>query len=89
MIIVKFTSNFKRTYNKLIRKQPELGFEVLEKLLLFSINPYNPTLDTHKLKGKLSQMWPFTIRYDLRILFYFENDQIVTLVDIGTHNEVY
>lgn len=89
MITLKFTSNFKKTYNKLIRKQPEFGFEVLEKLLLFTINPYNPILDTHKLKGKLSHMWAFTIRYALRIVFYFENDQTALLMDIGTHDEVY
>ena len=89
MLTIKFTTNFKKSYTKIIRKKPEAGFDILEKLLLFTINPFNPKLDTHKLKGKYSELWSFTVQYDLRIIFGFESDNSVILVDIGTHDEVY
>jgi addiction module RelE/StbE family toxin len=89
MLTLKFTPNFKKTYTKLVRKNPESGFDILEKLLLFSINPFNPKPDTHKLKGKYSELWSFTVQYDLRIVFGFENDNTAIFIDIGTHDEVY
>lgn len=37
----------------------------------------------------LEELWSFTIDYDLRVVFYFlENDKVV-FVDIGKHDEVY
>jgi mRNA-degrading endonuclease YafQ of YafQ-DinJ toxin-antitoxin module len=89
MITLKFTATFKKAYTKLIRKKPETGFVILEKLLLFSSNPFNPTLETHKLKGNMAPLWAFSIQYDLRIVFGFEDDNTAILVGIGTHDEVY
>lgn len=66
-----------------------MGFVVLEKLFLFSLNPFDPKLDTHKLKGNLAPLWPFSIQYNLRIVFGFEDDNTALLVDIGTHDQVY
>ena len=55
---------------------------------------YNPILRTHKLKGKLSGAWAYTVEYNCRIVFSFgENketkEEEIILIDIGTHDEVY
>jgi len=47
------------------------------------------TLKTHKLTGNLQDLWTFSLRYDLRVIFFFAEDKKVVLVDIGTHKEVY
>ena len=58
---------------------------------LFVTDPYNQKLKTHKLSGKLKDLWCFSLGYDLRIVFYFTKDKPkkAVLIDIGTHDEVY
>jgi mRNA interferase YafQ len=66
-------------------------FSTLEHL---SEHPFVPHLKTHKLHGKLAALWACEVEYDCRIVFTFENDHntgkdLILLVDIGTHDEVY
>jgi len=61
---------------------------IKDKIQLFLNNPFNPSLKTHKLKGKLKNYWSFSITYNLRILFEFIGSQTVGFIDIGTH-EIY
>jgi mRNA-degrading endonuclease YafQ of YafQ-DinJ toxin-antitoxin module len=58
---------------------------------LFITDPFNLKLKTHKLSGKLKDLWSFSLDYDLRVVFYFTKDKPkkAVLVDIGTHDEVY
>jgi hypothetical protein len=52
-------------------------------------NAFDQRLRTHKLSGRLKDLWSFSVEYDLRIVFAFlEGDQAL-FVDIGTHEEVY
>jgi mRNA-degrading endonuclease YafQ of YafQ-DinJ toxin-antitoxin module len=55
----------------------------------FTIEPFAPTLKTHKLSGKFRDFWSFSIDYDARVLFYFTEDDKAVFVDIGSHDEVY
>ena len=34
-------------------------------------------------------MWSFSVEYDLRISFYFAEENKVIFVEIGTHDEIY
>ena len=57
-------------------------------------NPSDPALKTHKLSGRLSGLWACWVEYDCRIIFASKQDpvkqeQLILLVDIGTHDEVY
>ncbi|WP_206602513.1 type II toxin-antitoxin system mRNA interferase toxin, RelE/StbE family [Cyanobacterium aponinum] len=59
------------------------------KLEIFKNNPFDSRLKTHKLSGKLKDLWSFSIEYDQRVVFYFiDLDQIV-FIDIGNHDQVY
>ena len=51
--------------------------------------PFDKTLRTHKLSGKLKEYWSVSIEYDLRVIFYFEDAETAVFVDLGTHKEVY
>jgi mRNA-degrading endonuclease YafQ of YafQ-DinJ toxin-antitoxin module len=56
---------------------------------MFTLDPYDPRLRTHKLSGKLKDLWSFTVDYDERVLFYFTEDDQAVFVDVGSHDEVY
>ena len=59
-------------------------------LELFSNNPFDTRLKTHKLTGKLSGLWALSIDYDCRVVFKFTKEtNEVLLIDIGSHDEVY
>lgn len=86
---VSFSSSFKRAYKKRIKGNPDLESRFWQKLEQFTIEPFAPTLKTHKLSGKLRDFWSFSIDYDGRVLFYFTEDEKAVFVDIGSHDEVY
>ncbi len=85
---------FKRRFKRLIKKNQQLQDQILEVLELLSDDPFNPALKSHKLTGKLDGLWSCSVAYDCRIIFAFKKDAItdddlIVLVDIGSHDEVY
>jgi mRNA-degrading endonuclease YafQ of YafQ-DinJ toxin-antitoxin module len=51
-------------------------------------------LGTHKLSGVLAGLWACSCGYDCRIVFALERDtstgdEVIVLLDIGAHDEVY
>jgi mRNA-degrading endonuclease YafQ of YafQ-DinJ toxin-antitoxin module len=54
----------------------------------FAVDPRDPVLRTHRLGGELDEYWAFSVDDDLRVLFRWDDD-LATLVTIGTHDEVY
>lgn len=89
MIEFVWDSAFKKSYKKNISKSPQLKSAFRESLKAFQKDPFAPQLKTHKLSGKLSDLWAFSINYKVRVIFYFINNNKVLLIDIGTHDEVY
>jgi addiction module RelE/StbE family toxin len=87
---VSFSDSFKKAFHKRI-KSSEIENEFWNRLEIFINDPFEVKLKTHKLSGKLKDLWSFSIEYDLRVVFYFTNDKPkrAVFVDIGTHNEVY
>ncbi|MDW7680257.1 MAG: type II toxin-antitoxin system mRNA interferase toxin, RelE/StbE family [bacterium] len=89
-----WSKTFVRAFKRTIKKHPTLEQDIEETLRLLVNDPFNPYLETHKLKGKLSGSWACSAGYDLRIIFDFvkseqrkEND--IFLIEIGKHDEVY
>lgn len=68
---------FERAYKKL---SAELKSKAEIKEKLFRDNPFHPSLDTHKLHGKLKNQWSFSIDKKYRILFEFENSDVIFLM---------
>ncbi len=89
MVKVAFSSSFKRAFKKKIKGKKELEERFFKKLEEFINNPFSPGLRTHKLSGKLKDLWSFSIDYDLRVIFFFEGKDRAVFVSIGTHDEVY
>ena len=86
---VSFSSVFKRAFKKRIKGNIDLEERFWQKLEQFTIDPYEPSLKTHKLSGKLKDFWSFSVDYDERVLFYFTEDEKAVFVDIGSHDQVY
>lgn len=60
-----------------------------QRIELFKINPANPMLHDHALKGTKLGLRAFAVTGDVRIVYKLEPSECVTFLDIGTHNQVY
>ncbi|AFZ23442.1 hypothetical protein Cylst_1136 [Cylindrospermum stagnale PCC 7417] len=73
----------------MIQVNVDLEARFWQKLEQFTADPFEKSLRTHKLSGKLKDFWSFSIDYDARVLFYFTDNVNAVFVDIGSHDEVY
>jgi len=89
--VIKATwdQRFKKIYKKKVKNNDELKEKFWKAMELFSKNPFNPRLRTHKLTGKLDGLWALSVEYDCRVIFKFLNKDEILLIDIGSHDEVY
>jgi len=89
--VIKATwdQGFKRSYKKKIKNNQELKKRFWDAVELFSKEPFNSRLRTHKLTGKLKGLWAFSVAFDCRVIFKFLDKDEVLLIDIGGHDEVY
>lgn len=86
---ISFSSSFKRAFKKRVKGSTDLEAKFWQKVELFVNDPFEQSLKTHKLSGKLKDLWSFSVEYDQRVLFYFTDDGKAVFVDIGDHDEVY
>lgn len=83
---------FIRAARKYVKKRPTATAEIRSALALLAEDAFDPSLRTHKLKGSLANRWACSAGYDLRIVFEFverDDDEVILLLTIGTHDEVY
>lgn len=88
------TPKFRRAYRKFVRRDKRLQSRFEEALLGLQVDAFASELGTHKLSGNLLGLWACSCGYDCRIIFSIESDrstgeEVVLLLDIGTHDEVY
>lgn len=82
---IYYSSKFVKGYKRL-PKSVKLIAENKEKT--FRKDPFDLTLKTHKLSGKLKEYYSFSIDYQYRIIFEFVGKDIVWFHLVGTH-EIY
>ena len=85
---------FRRAYRKLGQRNPNLQNQVDDALRKMELDVFDASLGTHKLSGKLLGLSACSCGYDCRIVFSVETEEktvreVVLLLDIGTHDEVY
>ena len=79
-----YSSKFAREYKKLPKEIKDLAEE---QEIIFRKNPFNPTLKTHKLKGKFTGFLSFSIGYKYRIIFEFSKDKkTIYFHAVGDHD---
>ncbi|MBC5794796.1 type II toxin-antitoxin system YafQ family toxin [Sphaerospermopsis sp. LEGE 00249] len=91
---VVWSSGFKRSFKKIIKKNPQLKNKIIDVLQLLADDPFTPSLKSHKLEGDLAGFWSCSVTYDCRLIFNFSEDEqllemVILLIDIGSHDEVY
>jgi len=89
MMEIAFSPTFERNFRKRFKSKPQLQEKFWQRVTLFLENPFDSRLKTHKLTGRLKELWSFSVEYDIRVVFYFMTNEKVVFVDIGTHDEVY
>ena len=68
---VSFSSSFRRAFRKQIKGTTDLEARFWTKVELFTNDPFEARLKTHKLSGRLKNLWSFSLAYGERVLFYF------------------
>lgn len=80
---IETSSHFERAFRRL---PAILQKKVFQRVAIFKNNPFDPRLDTHKLKGKLSTDWSFSVDYHNRVRFRFVGEATILLIDVGSHD---
>lgn len=88
------TPKFKRSFRKFVSRNSQLQKKIEKTLQQMEEDVFASQLGTHSLKGKLFGLKSCSCGYDCRIVFSIEIDkkteeEVIILVDIGTHDEVY
>ena len=82
MYKIAYTERFKKAF-KLLSIIEQKQFQ--NKMYLFIENILHPSLRTKKIKGH-KDLYESSINMDIRIIWYFENESLIILVDIGHHD---
>ncbi|WP_420641261.1 type II toxin-antitoxin system YafQ family toxin [Candidatus Leptofilum sp.] len=88
------TPKFKRAFRKFTRRNAKLQQQIEKTLIEMEADVFASSLSTHKLSGNLYGLWACSCGYDCRIVFSIESGEssekeVIVLLDIGTHDEVY
>jgi addiction module RelE/StbE family toxin len=85
---VLYHNDFEKSLKKRILSNFQLYQKFKSRLSLKLSEPSNPILKDHKLGGKKSSFRAFSVTGDIRVIYKLEGE-IITLYDVGTHNQVY
>ena len=51
----------------------------------FAENPMHPSLRTKRIQGT-KDLFECSVNMDIRIIWYYEGDKLIILVDVGNHD---
>ena len=85
MIELIYAPRFVRYLKRLLK---DLQEEAAEKIDLFKHSANHVVLKVHKLHGKFSKCFSFSVNYKIRIVFQYVSKSEVALLSIGDH-EIY
>lgn len=79
-----------KKFDKKVKKQTiKIRKQLKSRIYLFMEDIYHPTLHTHKLSGRLKDLWSFNVGADTRVIFDRSQKNVIILVDIGSHSDLY
>lgn len=77
-----FTPRFQKHFQGLTAQEKK---QLKNKLLLLAQNPFHPSLRTKRIQGA-DGLFECSVNMDIRVIWYYEGDKIIVLVDIGHHD---
>ncbi|MEI6168237.1 MAG: type II toxin-antitoxin system YafQ family toxin [bacterium] len=85
-----WTETFSRTARKFLRRHPDLTGLFEDVLKQLEADPHASRLRLHRLKGQHTDKHAISLTYAYRIvLIIVLTEHEITLLDIGSHDEVY
>ena len=85
----KFSPSVQKELEKIQQKDKKLADRIEKQIALFEENPKHPSLRTHKLSGRVDNVWSISITTSIRMVYILLDQNNVIFVKIGTHDEVY
>jgi len=84
------TAHYSKVEKKFFKQHGDLLSRYAQVLKKLQIDPFEPSLKTHKLKGELKEYYACSLTHSYRIILTIQiiEDQVV-LLDIGNHDKVY
>ena len=79
---ITFTDRFKKSYKTMTENEKK---QILKKLNLLAADPMHPSLRTKRIQGA-SDLFECSVNMDIRIIWYYEGDKIIILLDVGHHD---
>lgn len=86
------TTAYLRRFKRFLKKHPEARDALAVTLSRLEADAYDPLLKTHQLQGDLQGRLACSVGYDLRLLFKIvdhDGSEVILLLSLGTHDEVY
>ena len=82
MLKITFTDRFQMHYKSLTDTEKK---QFKNKLAIFAENPMHPSLRVKRIQGT-DTLFEFSVNMDFRVIWFYEGDSLVALVDIGHHD---
>jgi len=90
MIEIKYADGYEKRAMKFLKKHKDLYPQYKKTIELLEYNPQHPSLRVHKLQGKMDKFSSVSINMKYRIVIDFIIvDDVIILIDIGSHDDVY
>lgn len=86
---IKFSPYVIKDLEKHKKKDKKFAFLLQKQLQYFVTHSSIKSLRTHKLAGKLENMWSISITKKLRLVYLVKENGDILFVDFGSHDEVY
>ncbi len=83
MITIKYKPRFLRDCKKF---NQGLMLDLQRSLAIFTRDPQDPSLRTHRLKGPLKGFLSFSMNYQYRVVFEWESKNVAVLHLVGNHD---
>jgi len=79
---LSFTDRFHKSYKSLSADEKK---QTMKKLALLAENPMHPSLRVKRIQGT-EDLFECSVNMDIRIIWYYEGDKLIILLDIGHHD---
>jgi len=90
MYEIKFSDSYEKKAIKFFKKHKSIYPQYEKTIELLEYNPNHPSLRLHKLQGKMNKFSSISINMKYRVIIDFIIiDNVITLIDIGSHDDVY
>ena len=90
MYAIQTTDQFLRQAKKFFKKHSDLKQRFGRLVTELAKDPFQSALELHPLSGKLEGIWAVSLTYKYRVtLTLMISEKEITLLDIGSHDEVY